>query len=202
MLCSQRCRVRTRLFRLFATHWAWADDVLSNPTVLGVADSYGVELRHPMREGRSNQQIGRNGKSNHRWMVGGTLAYSVNQWRLVVAGECAPAHVYDVVFHPLIAEFQDELVVLTDMGFHARTGDPPNMKPCPRGTWNVRMVVETVLAMLTTVCHVKRRTQRTWHACMARLAFTMALFNVLVHWDGLPVDDTGVLQLSIAQFSL
>ena len=193
---------RTRLFRLFASHWAWADYFLSNPTVLGVADSYGVELLHPMREGRSNQQIGRKGKSNQRWIVGGKLAYIVNQWGLVVAWDCAPANVYDAVFHPLIAEFQDEMVVLTDMGFHARTGDPPNMKPCPRGTWNVRMVVETVLAMLTTVCHFKRHTQRTWRGFMARLAFTMALFNVLVQWDGLPVDDNGVIHLSIAQFSL
>jgi hypothetical protein len=30
-------------------------------------------LIHPMREGRSPQQIGRKGLSNHRWMVGGKL---------------------------------------------------------------------------------------------------------------------------------
>jgi len=37
---------RTRLFRLFATHRAWADYFLANPTTLGVADSYGIELIH------------------------------------------------------------------------------------------------------------------------------------------------------------
>jgi len=57
---------RTRLFRLFATHRTWADYFLADPTVLGVADSYGIELLHPMREGRSVQQIGRKGKSNQR----------------------------------------------------------------------------------------------------------------------------------------
>jgi hypothetical protein len=73
---------RTRLFRLVATHRAWADYFLAQPTVLGVADSYGIELLHPIREGRSRRQIGHKGKSNQRWIVGGKLAYLVNQWGL------------------------------------------------------------------------------------------------------------------------
>ncbi len=193
---------RTRLFRAFATHRAWADYFLAGPTTLGVADSYGIELLHPMREGRSVQQIGRKGKSNHRWIVGGKLAYIVNQMGLVVAWDCAPANAHDTVFQELISDFAEEMVVLTDTGFHAKTGDPPNMKPCARGTWNVRMVVETVLSMLTTVCHFKHVSHRKWPAFMARLAFTMAVFNVLVLWDGLNVDADGVVHLSIAPFSL
>lgn len=43
------------------------------------------------------------------------------------------------------------MIILTDPGFHAQAGAPPNRKPCKRGTWNGRMVVETVLPMLTTV---------------------------------------------------
>jgi len=39
----------------------------------------GIELIHPMREGRSPQQIGRKGLSNHRWMVGGKLCLVLNQ---------------------------------------------------------------------------------------------------------------------------
>jgi hypothetical protein len=193
---------RTRLFRLFAAHRAWADYFLAEPTVLGVADSYGIELVHPMREGRSAQQIGRKGKSNQRWIVGVKLAYIVNQRGLVVAWDGAPANVYDAVFHPLIADFADDMVVFTDMGFHAKTGDPPNMKPCPRNTWNVRMVVETVLAMLTRVCQLKKMSQRRWPYVLARLSFTMALFNVLVQWDGLQVNEDGHVPLSMAQFSL
>jgi hypothetical protein len=38
---------RTRLFRLFATHDRWTEYFLAEPTMLGVADSYGIELRHP-----------------------------------------------------------------------------------------------------------------------------------------------------------
>src|SRR5215510_13246700 len=53
---------RTRLFRLWATHRTWTDEFLATPSVLGVVDSYGIELLHPMREGRSWRQIGRKGK--------------------------------------------------------------------------------------------------------------------------------------------
>ena len=60
---------RTRLFRLFTTHQDWTQVFLAAPTVLGVIDTYGIELIHPMREGRSPQQIGRKGLSNHRWIV-------------------------------------------------------------------------------------------------------------------------------------
>ena len=38
---------RTRLFRLFKTHQDWTQAFLASPTVLGVIDTYGVELIHP-----------------------------------------------------------------------------------------------------------------------------------------------------------
>src|SRR5690349_18460153 len=40
---------RTRVFRLLAVHWSWTDEFLAMPSGLGVVDSYGVELLHPMR---------------------------------------------------------------------------------------------------------------------------------------------------------
>jgi hypothetical protein len=69
---------RTRLFRLLSTHQDWTNCFLAEPSLLGVADSYGIELLHPMREGRSPNQIGKKGKSNHRWIVGGKLAFVLN----------------------------------------------------------------------------------------------------------------------------
>ena len=75
---------RTRLFRLFSTHQAWTTAFLAAPTVLGVIDTYGIELIHPIREGRSPQQIGRKGLSNHRGIVGGKLCLLLNQWGLIV----------------------------------------------------------------------------------------------------------------------
>ncbi len=193
---------RTRLFRLFAAHADWADAFLAHPTTLGVADTYGIELRHPWREDRADLQIGGKGLSNHRWIVGAKLAYLVNQYGLIVAWDYAAANAPDNAFRDLIADFQDEMVILTDTAFHAAGGDPPNQKVCQRGTWNVRMVVETVLSMLTTVVHLKKLSHRTWNGLRARLAYTMALFNILVQWDGLPIDADGNIHLSIAQFTL
>jgi hypothetical protein len=134
--------------------------------------------------------------------VGAKLAYLVNQYGLVVAWDYAAANAPDNAFQELIADFQDQMVVLTDMAFHSAAGDPPNQKACKRGTWGVRMVVETILSLLTRVCHLKQASQRTWGGLRTRLAYTMALFNVLVLWDGIPVDDDGNIHLSIAEFSL
>lgn len=51
---------RTRLFRLFAAHADWAEVFLAQPTILGVIDSYGIELRHLWREDRA-------GRPPNRW---------------------------------------------------------------------------------------------------------------------------------------
>lgn len=193
---------RTRLFRLFKKYWYWTNLFLAQPTILGVADSYGIELLHPAREGRSKKQIAKKGKSNYRWIVGGKLAFVVNRLGLVVGWTCDTANVHDSAFQPLIAQFQDEMVVLGDCGFHAKEGDPPNLKICQRGQWNVRMVIETVLSMLTTVCHFKKVAHRVWEYFRARLGFTMAAFNILVQWNGLQPDKDGFVRLSIAEFSL
>lgn len=155
-----------------------------------------------MREGRSEKQIGKKGKSNYRWIVGGKLCFVLNKFGLIVGWECDTANVYDATFHSLIERFQDQMIVLTDTGFHAKQGDPSNLKVCARGTWNVRMVVETVLSMLTRVCHLKKIGQRVWKYLRAHLAFTMAAFNVLAQWDGFKPDEHGFVRLSIAEFTL
>src|SRR5437870_2545134 len=153
---------RTRLFRLFRTHQDWTQVFLAAPTVLGVIDTYGIELIPPMREGRSPQQIGRKGLSNHRWIVGGKLCLLLNQWGLVVAWACATAHVADNTFQGLIRQFEERMIVLSDMGFHAAEGDPTHLKLCLRGEWEDRMLVETVFSMLTLVSHFKKVLHRVW----------------------------------------
>ena len=50
---------RTRLFRLFNTHPHWTKNLMAEPRLIGVIDTYGIELIHPRREGRSDQQIGK-----------------------------------------------------------------------------------------------------------------------------------------------
>ncbi len=193
---------RTRWFRLFKTHRQWTLLFLATPTVLGVADRYGIELIHPIREGRSPAQIGRKGLSNHRWIVGVKLCLLLNQWGEVVGWAGASAHAHDSWFHPLIQRFQERRVILADTGFHARAGDPPNLKLCPRGTWKDRRLIETVFSRLTLISHFKKIGHRVVDYVLARLAFTVTAFNLLIQWEGLQPDPEGFIPLSIAEFNL
>jgi len=94
------------------------------------------------------------------------------------------------------------MIVLSDTAFHVAEGDPANLTLCQRGAWEDRLLVETVLSMLTLVCHCKKVMHRVWASLQARLAFTMAVFNVLVQWHGFQPNASGFVPLSIAEFSL
>ncbi len=160
---------------------------------------------HPWREGRSPKQIGRKGKSNHRWIVGAKLGLVLNKWGLVCGWDCSTANVHDSAFQQMVAQFEEEMVVLTDHGFYLKSGNPSNMLVCKRGTWNTRIMIETVLSMLTTVCRLKHMAHRIWSYLQARLGFCLAAFNLLAQWhwqDGPVADEFGRVHLSIAQFSL
>ena len=193
---------RTRLFRLFAAHPDWTDAFRAEPSTLGVIDSYGIELIHPVREGRSPRQIGRKGLSNRRWIVGGKLCLVVNQWGLIVDWDWNTANVHDSVFHPLIRRVQQQMILLSDQGFHAKAGDPANLKICPPKTWGERMVIETVFSMLTLIGRFKHQSHRAGAYFNAHLSFAVATFNLLVQWHGLEPDENGFVKLSIAEFSL
>jgi hypothetical protein len=194
---------RTRLFRLFNSHRFWIDRFMAEPSMLGLIDSFGIELIHPRREGRSQRQMGRKGKSNWRWIVGGKLCLLVNHIGLVVAWAVDTANVHDgSAFQALVDSVADGMLVLSDTGFHKLDWHPTNLKICKRGEWNTRMLVETILSMLTTVCHFKKVAHRVWDYFETRLGYTMALFNILVQWYDLIPDDDGFVRLSIAEFSL
>ena len=98
--------------------------------------------------------------------------------------------------------YKEEMVVFADEGFAKVDWHPINLRLCQRGQWNDRMVVETVLSMLTLVCHFKSVVHRRWQYFQTRVGFTMALFNLLIQWDGLSPDVDGFVPLSIARFSL
>lgn len=195
---------RTRLFRLLVAHQDWTERFLAQPTVLGVIDSYGIELLHPIRERAKPERvrIATKGKSNYRWIMGAKLAVVLNQFGLVVDFDVSAANIGDTTFHSLINKLDGQTLLLADKGFHAKSGDPDNLKICAKGCWNERMVVETFFSMLTLRCHLKKMKQRAWAYLKSRLACTMAMFNLLVQWNGLKPDETGFLPLSLAQFSL
>ena len=194
---------RSRLFRLFNSHRHLLESFMAEPSLLGVIDTYGIELIHPRREGRSQQQVGKKGLSNRRWIVGGKLCFLLNHLGLIVDWDCDTANVHDgSAFQQMVEEAVEQMVVFADEGFHKTDWHPDNLRLCQRGEWNERMMIETVLSMLTTVCHFKKVMHRMWTYFMTRLGFTMALFNILVQWHGLTPDENGFVPLSIADFSL
>lgn len=171
---------RTRLQRQLTTHQNWCTHFLAAPSFFTVIDSYGIELRHPIREGRSRQQVGKKGKSNWRWIIGLKLCWLINDAGQVVSWAWDTANVHDQVFLPLVEALEDHSIVLADTGFNDADGIPANLKLCPRGTWNERMLVETALSLVTTVCHLKKVFHRTRHHFQARLAYVAAMFNILL----------------------
>ena len=194
---------RTRLFRLFDGHQHLIDVFMANPSLIGGIDTYGIELIHPRREGRSKRQIGRKGISNQRWIVGGKLCLLHNHLGLIVNWDCDTANVHDgSAFQHLVDGVSDRMVVFADVNFAKADWFPSNLRLCRRGEWNSRMLVETILSMLTLVCHFKKVMHRRWSYFKTRVGFTMALVNLLVQWNGLSIDDDGFVPLSIAQFSL
>ncbi len=193
---------RTRLFRRLKTHWRWTLLFLAPPSLLGIIDSYGIELIHPIRRGRSPQQFSAPGISNHRWIVGAKGCVALNHLGGIIGWVWAPANAHDTWFYPLVEVLGKRTVLLSDTGFHAAAGNPDNLKPCRRGEWNQRMLLETVLSMFTVVCHTKKMRHRIPAYFQAHLALLVALFNLLIDWFGLPVDEDGFVPLSITEFSL
>ena len=60
-------------------------------------------------------------------------------------------------FQWLIRQFEERMIVFSDTAFHATEGDPSNLKLCQRGEWQDRLLVETVLSMLTLVAESGKR---------------------------------------------
>ena len=118
------------------------------PSMIGVIDTSGIELIHPRREGRSEKQIGRKGKSNWRRIVGGKLCLLLNHIGLIVGWDCDTANVYDgSAFQHVVESVIDEMIVFADDGFANKDWHPANLKLCHRGEWNVRMMIETALSI-------------------------------------------------------
>jgi hypothetical protein len=192
---------RTRLMRALKAHQDWCDLFLAEPTFFLVGDSYPIELLFPIREGRSKRQIGRKGRDKGRWTIGIRLWWLLDQAGQVVEWYWLPLNQPDKDFNALAEYYAEQSIVLTDLGFRDKDGIPSNLKVCPKGTWNERMIVETSFSMLTLVCHTKKFFHRRADYLWSHLAYLAAMFNVLTTlFHQLFPDDTR--RRSIAEFSL
>jgi hypothetical protein len=181
----------SRLLRLLANEAYLTRCFLKKPSFFTVMDSFGIELIHPIREGRSKTQIGRKTKSNHRWIVGVKYCLLINQDGAAIGWGWAPANEHDQVFRSVALQFQDETITLTDTGFVEKGAPPSNIKLCQRGEWNDRMLVETVLSLFTTLFHAKKIRQRAEAYIEARLWYMTALLNILLTLTGGKLSFTG-----------
>ena len=92
-------------------------------------------------------------------------------------------------FQELAERNTEKMVLLSDEAFAKVDWHPENLKIYKRGQWNTRMIVETVLSILTLVFHFKKVMHRAWEYFKSQLAYTMAMFNMLVQWVAIKVDD-------------
>lgn len=130
----------------------WTDLFLTRPGFFTVVDTFGIELIHPTREGRSPHQV---------------------SWSWNMSNKC------DSIFLPLLEPFVNQTIVLDDVGFRSRQGIPANLEIFRKGMWNERGTIETVYFICENVCHLKKIFHRAEAYIGVRLSYVAALFNLL-----------------------
>jgi len=88
------------------------------------------------------------------------------------------------------------------LGFRCADGVPQNVKICKKGTWNDRMMVETSFSLLTVIAHAKKIHHRLEAYIEARLAYTVAMFNICLKLFHQLHPQESRFKMSIAEFSL
>ena len=171
---------RTRLLRALRQQEDQTGCLLADPTLFTVIDTYGIELIHPWRYGRSRRQVGRKGFSNHRWIVGLKLCWLCNDHGAVVAWAWKTANAHDSTFAEVARPFEHQTITLADVGFHCAVDQPRNLKLCRRGEWNERMLIETIFSLVHRVCRLKYLWHRSRAYLHMHLAYVAALFNALL----------------------
>jgi hypothetical protein len=185
---------RTRLMRLLAHYEPLTDQFLAEPIAESIIDTYGIELIHPVRQGRSEAQIGDKGKSNHRWIVGIKLCWLVTPSGKLIDWGWDSAEIHDQNFRDVGLLWTDKSQILSDKGFRQTGREEAKWTICQRGERNDRMLVERVFSLITVVAHTKKLFHRTERHLHAHLGYLAALFNCLFDLAG--------AKLAMAQFSL
>ncbi len=133
----------TRLLRLLKRCSHYTDEFLAEPSFFTIADTYGIELVHPRREGRSPQQVGKKGKSNGRWIIGVKRGWLINNAGKVVTWQWDTANVSDREFRDMPLAYKTATITVCDFGFREQDAPHENMQFCAKGTWSERFCIET-----------------------------------------------------------
>jgi len=171
---------QSRLHRLLRDYSHYTDEFLQEPTFFTVIDTFGIELIHPRREGRSPHQLGKKGRSNGRWIVGIKIAWLVTDHGAVVDWSWDTANEPDNLFRETATQYDGHTITLSDLGFRKHDTPPQNLKYCEKGTWNERYQVESDFSFIEGICHSKKLYHRDEKHLEARLGYLAALLNVLL----------------------
>jgi hypothetical protein len=170
----------TRLLRLFRTHAQLCDRFLASLSTLSIVDTFGIELLHPRREGRSDGQLGRKGKSNGRWIIGVKWAILINQRGEIVDWCWDTANEHDNTFRELVTTYKDETIGFSDLGFRKKDAPAENFHYCQKGEWNDRYLIECIFRWMTDKFDAKRMYHRVDEYLEMRLRSLAASFNILL----------------------
>jgi hypothetical protein len=153
---------------------------ISLVSTMSIVATYGIELIHPRREGRSDAQLGRKGKSNGRWIVGSTWAVLINQRGEIVDWCWDTANEHDNTFRELVTAYNNETIGFSDLGFRKRDASPENFRYCAKGEWNDRYLIECVFRWMTDKFDAKQMYHRVDEYLEVRLRSLAAAFNILL----------------------
>jgi hypothetical protein len=171
---------RSRLQRNLRDYAEFTEDFLEKPSFFTVLDTYGIELLHPRREGRSHQQLGRKGLSNGRWIVGIKLGWLITDQGGVADWGWDTADAPDNAFRSVATVHDGETIALCDLGLRESGVPHRNLKYCERGSWNERFMIETNLSWVTQRFNAKKLYHRVREHLVARLGYMAALLNCLL----------------------
>jgi hypothetical protein len=180
--------------RLLQAYAHLTDQFLVAPEAQSVIESYGIELIHPIRQGRSPARVGEKGISNHRWIVGIKLCWLITPVGQVIDWAWATANTHDQHFRAVGQRWTDHTTVLSDLGLRKQGEEIANWHLCQHGERNERMIVERAFSVVTVVNHLKNIFHRVDKYLTARLGYTATMVNCLMELvEG---------KLALAQFSL
>src|SRR5258708_6086740 len=174
---------RSRLCRLLIKYRKLCNQFLSSETFFNVIDSFGVEVIHPAREGRSEQSksVSKKGKSNHRWIIGRKINIAINGELEITDFQEDTANVCDNTFDEHYA-VKEEYLYLTDKGYRKQAkygGTPTNFKICTSGSWNERMWIERLFSLWTRICEMKHYFHLTIKGFQAKISYLVVLTNIV-----------------------
>jgi hypothetical protein len=179
--CFPNLPERSRLQRRLIHYQQLVQEFLAQPSFFCIADSYGVELRHPIREFHQpkTSRVGGKGKSNKRWIHGMKVLVVINDQAEVVSFAIALAGQADKVFNTLLATFNQQAIILVDLGFRDKAGVPQCLKLCQHKTWSERMSIEQLFSQLTRYLGTKKRHHRTELGFQSFWSYLFIALNVI-----------------------